>query len=322
MARYEKRQSRRRKSKKAKTAKGIVVLVVLLLVALASGQVPAVWLPVNWLPEGWLPTAGETNSPIAEGTAQIHVIDVGQGDAVLMGQGEDWCLIDAGTPASADSLVAYLQALGISQLDLLIMTHPHADHIGGMPKILQNFEVEKMVLPDFSAMEEPTTSVYERTLEQLDQQPDCEVLTASVGATFPVGDGMVTILYTGLPDADDYNDISVCTLYEAAGVRYLSTGDAESGCEEEMLQLGIDLSADIYKAAHHGSSTSNTAAFLQAVSPGYIAISCGAGNDYGHPHRQVLDLFAQTKAQLFRTDQNGSVVFCLENGAVTVQKAA
>lgn len=259
---------------------------------------------------------GETTDPAA---TQIHAIDVGQGDATLIRQGDKWCLIDAGTAASADTLVAYLQQQGVERLDYVVMTHAHADHIGGMPKVLQNFPVGCFILPDFSMAKTPTTAVFTRTLEQLDAQPDCEMLTASVGAQFPLGDGTLTILFAGVP-TDNQNNTSVCTLFESDGVRYLNTGDAEKECEQEMLDMGVEVSADIYKAAHHGSSSSNTAAFLKAVSPSYVLISCGQDNDYGHPHQEVLARFLNSGAQVLRTDLDGTVIFSLQNGTVSVQR--
>lgn len=259
--------------------------------------------------------------PPADGTTPqtfIHTIDVGQGDATLIRQNGAYCLIDAGTKESADRLVAYLQEQGVQKLDLVIMTHAHADHIGGMPEILASFAVDRFIMPNFSLSEVPTTVIFEKTLKALNDQPDCEVQTVQLGERFALDNATLTVVGAGVR-GDGQNNTSICTLFEAPGVRYLNTGDAEKEAEAELVKSGQSLRADIFKAGHHGSSTSNTAALLAAASPRYIVISCGAGNDYGHPHAEAMSRFADTNAVISRTDETGSVVYTVTNGVLEVR---
>lgn len=292
----------------------------------AAGNIPVAGTPVSSQPQTEqqpLPTApgaeGDSAAQPVTGQVQtrIHTIDVGQGDACLIQQNGVNCLIDAGTKASADTLVAYLKKEGVEKLDYVIMTHAHADHIGGMPQVFENFQVGCVVLPDFSLGEMPTTVIFNKTLDAIEAQPDCEVLTASVGLKLPLSDGVLTVVGAGIK-TDNQNNLSVCTLFEAPGVRYLNTGDAEKEYEEELVKSGLDLQADIFKAGHHGSATSNTKALLAQVSPKYVAISCGAGNDYGHPHQEALANFAAVNAQVARTDESGSIVYIVSDGKLGI----
>ncbi|MEG1932845.1 MAG: ComEC/Rec2 family competence protein, partial [Pygmaiobacter sp.] len=259
----------------------------------------------------------ETSGNNEKAVTEIHTIDVGQGDAALIRQGEHWCLIDAGTKESAQSLVDYLNAVGVRKLDCVIMTHAHADHIGGMPAVLRAFEVERFVLPNFALSETPTTKIFQQTLLALKTQKNCKVETATSGAEIVLGEGTLTVIGAGIK-TDGQNNTSICTRFVAPGVTYLNTGDAEQEAERALLASGVPLKADIFKAGHHGSDTSNTAAFLTALAPRYVAISCGAGNDYGHPHKEVLERLATVGAEVLRTDLAGSIIFSVPQSGIAL----
>lgn len=241
-----------------------------------------------------------------EAATKIHFIDVGQGSATLLEQDGAFCLIDAGTANSAQDLIGYLQEAGVKTLDLLVMTHPHSDHIGGMVKVLENFDVSQVILPDFSKGPPPDTYTALRTLELLDVQgvPD---VTARPGDAYKLGSGTLTVVDTGVP-SEDYNDISVITLFEAPGVRCLTPGDAERAQWNAMLDANAVPRVDIYNAAHHGAGNANRADVLAALRPHAVVVSCGKDNSYGHPHDEALKSFASVGAQLYRTDESGSVI--------------
>ena len=162
---------------------------------------------------------------------------MGQGDAVLLEQNGAFALIDAGEREAADGLVAYLQAAGVAKLDLLVMTHPHADHIGGMQAVLDAFPVDRAVLPDFAKAPMPTTSTFLNLLDAI-REKQIPTVTARAGDVFPLGEGTLTVLGDGVA-AENLNDISLVTLFEAPGLRCLSSGDGEKAVEDAVLALSL-----------------------------------------------------------------------------------
>lgn len=252
------------------------------------------------------PPAG-TGQSTAAGETQLHFIDVGQGDAVLIANGGEYALIDCGTEECEVQLLGYLEQMGITRIKLLVMTHPHADHIGSMDAVLEAVKVDTLLLPDLTKAEQyPTTACFERVLTAAGQN-GCAVQTAYDGAWYTVGGGTLTVLSTGI-QTDNYNNISLCTRYTAGGFAFVDTGDAELPVEELLLRSGQPLSAAVFKAAHHGSGTSNSLAFLEAINPKVVVVSCGVENSYGHPHEQPMDNYISVDADIYRTDEQGSVV--------------
>ena len=238
---------------------------------------------------------------------KIHFIDVGQGDSVLIEQDGAYALIDAGTAASETALLSYLEQLSVQKLQVVVMTHPHADHIGSMAAVLKKIPAETLILPDFSlAAEYPTSATLEKVLAAADAA-GVSAVTAEAGQQYAVGGGTLTVVGAGIA-GDNYNNLSVSTLFTAGAFRFLDTGDAEAEEENALLESGANLSATVFKAGHHGSNTSNTLPFLRAVRPQIAVVSCGLNNDYGHPHQQTLDHFAAVGANVYRTDEMGSVV--------------
>lgn len=256
---------------------------------------------------GGVPLAGQSET-------QVHFIDVGQGDAVLIANSGEYALIDCGTEACETALLAYLEQLGVDRLKLLVMTHPHADHIGSMDAVIRHVDVELFLLPELDkAKSYPATAGFEHVLTALEER-EVPAEEAAEGAQYAVGAGTLTVLSTGV-ETDNYNDISVCTRYTADGFSFVDTGDAEADVEQALLQSGADLSATVFKAAHHGSGTSNGPEFLQAVRPQFVVVSCGLNNSYGHPHAAALESYAAVGAAVYRTDLQGSVVAVYTPGA-------
>lgn len=250
---------------------------------------------------------------LPENTDAVHFIDVGQADATLLQSGGEYCLVDAGDTDSEQKLMEYLEQRGVTRLKLLVMSHPHADHIGSMTAVLEKLEVEQVLLPDFDKAPYPTTRLFEKVMEAIEAS-GAAVTTAAPGQSFPVGSGTLQVLAAGV-ETDNYNDLSQVLLFESGELSVVLSGDGEKPVEQAALEAGAVPRADVFKAAHHGSDTSNTLEFLQAVQPGHVAISCGLGNSYGHPHAGALERFEQVGAQVLRTDQDGSVVIAAtENG--------
>lgn len=311
--------------------------LVLALVALASAVV-TVWGGQGVIPtwtDLYLMTGVSNGSPapaVPDGAdtgqaTKIHFIDVGQGDAVLIEQDGAWALIDCGTEACETALLSYLEQAGVTRLDLLVMTHPHADHIGSMDAVLEQIPVEAFWLPQLEkAREYPTSKAFERVLTAAEQQESSHGMTvreAAMGDTKTLGSGEITVVGDGL-ETDNYNDISLCLRFTCGSFSFLDTGDAETDAEQAMVESDVDLQSTVFKAGHHGSSTSNSLTLLRAVRPQVAVISCGLDNDYGHPNQEALDNFATMGADVYRTDQQGSVVvaYAPESGLQVYATAA
>lgn len=250
---------------------------------------------------------------LPENADAVHFIDVGQADATLLQSDGEYCLVDAGEADSEQALMSYLEQMGVTRLKLLVMSHPHADHIGSMAAVLENLEVEQVLLPDFDKAPYPTTRLFETVMNAI-EAGGAAVSTAAPGQSFPVGGGSLQVLAAGV-ETDNYNDLSQVLLFESGELSVLLSGDGEKPVEQAVLEAGAVPRADVFKAAHHGSDTSNTLEFLQAVRPQYVAVSCGLGNSYGHPHAGPMERFALMGAQVLRTDRDGSVVIAsTENG--------
>lgn len=222
-----------------------------------------------------------------------------------------------------------MQLAGICKLDYLVLTHPHADHTGGAREVLRNFAVGQLLVPPWDAQAGGETADWPRGLFDLAAEQGTDVITAEDGTVYPLGSGTLTVLQGGeseLYDTDDssahVNNASLCTLFEAGNFRYLSTGDAESAAEQRLVdRYGKALHATLFKAGHHGSSTSSTEALLQVVQPQAVAISCGLNNDYGHPHARALQRLTDAGAEIYRTDTMGTITFTWQNDTLSAASA-
>ena len=237
---------------------------------------------------------------------RVHILDVGEASAALLEQNGHFALIDAGGRETASETADYLKAAGVKELELLILTHPHADHMGGMQTVLEQFPVKTVLVPDVAeeTLEDPTA--YARFCRLALQKAD-GLAVLRTGASYPLGDGELAVLLAGLV-GDSVNNASPILKFTAPGLRFLCEGDAERAVEQAALAQKLPLRADVFLAGHHGSSTSNTEAFLKAVKPRAAVVSCGAYNDYGHPHREVLRALQKQHAAVYRTDRDGAVV--------------
>lgn len=209
------------------------------------------------------------SQPQAEGELEVHFIDVGQGDATLFKGPDFTILVDAGRHDRND-VVPYLESQEIETLDLLIGTHPHADHIGQMDRVIEAFEVEEV----WMSGDEHTTQTFERVLDAI-LDSDAGYYEPRAGEDFTIGSSVVEVVS---PDSltGDFHEGSLSFRVVYGDVSFLFTGDAESQTEREMIESDHDLTADIFQLGHHGSSTSNTRDFLHAVDPEIAIYSlCG-----------------------------------------------
>lgn len=255
----------------------------------------------------------------ASGTLEVYFFDVGQGDSELIRlPGGENILIDAGTSSTEDELVGELRSLGAETLDLVVATHPHADHIGGMAAVIDAFDVRQVVMPRISESDTPTTKTYENLLQSIADKGLTITLAEPGDELLSSGGAVLTVLAPNGEDYGDLNNYSVVLRLTYGEDSFLFTGDAEEASEEEMLSLDWPLTATVLKCGHHGSETSTSPAFLDAVSPQYAVISCGVDNDYGHPDAVTLEKLEAAGAEVFRTDRQGSILASTEGSGVTM----
>ncbi len=252
---------------------------------------------------------GSSFSQAVEGDVSVHFIDVGQGDSALIRTKGKTVLIDAGENGRGEDVLAYLESQGVSKLDLVIGTHPHSDHIGGLDEVMRAVEVDTLLMPYIPEELVPTTKTYEDVLLTASEQ-GVQVQEARAGETFALADGAVLSILGPVGEYEDLNNFSVVAKLEYGETSFLFTGDAESEAEQDLLkQYGEELDSDVLKLGHHGSSTSTSKGFFEKVSPQCAVICCGKDNSYGHPHKETLELLASTGTPYYTTEQNGTVAF-------------
>ncbi|MGI6502698.1 MAG: MBL fold metallo-hydrolase [Candidatus Methanoculleus thermohydrogenotrophicum] len=244
----------------------------------------------------------------------VHFIDVGQGDSILVEFRDKTMLIDAGERQMGKRVVEYLQAQEIERLDVVVATHAHSDHIGGLRDVISVFPVGRFV----DAGQPHPTATYENLLAQVEE---LEIpYTAAVRGQTIVLDPDLEILVEnpGPQPLGDINEDSVVLKMTYGGVSYLLMGDAGRSAEESMAEAGLDLNADVLKVGHHASRHASSAEFLDAVSPAISVIFVGEGNDYGHPHEEALERLKATGSRIYRTDRDGTIVVATDGRALAV----
>lgn len=233
----------------------------------------------------------------------VHFIDVGQGDATLLQSDGEFVLIDAGEREYGATVVDYIEACGADSLKYVIATHPHSDHVGGLVEVIRDLDCENFI----TCETDQSTATWLNVLKAVDTY-DLNYIDAEVGDTYTFGSAAFTILAPLSDSYSGYNNYSVVTKVTCGDVSFMLTGDAEKASEGEMVNAGEDLSADVLKCGHHGSSTATAWSFLSEVNPRYAVISCGADNEYGHPHTETIRNLDLMGVPYYRTDIYGTIV--------------
>lgn len=271
------------------------------------------------------PSAVISNFIEKDADLAIRYIDVGQGDCELISYAGKNVLIDSGEKDAAQTVMGALDGLGITRLDYIIATHPHSDHIGALYKIIEKYDIGTVIAPKIKDELVPTTKGYERFLTALSKKGK-KLTAAKPGAVYSLADEdkendntAFEVLAPVGNDYDDLNDWSVVIRLVHGKCAFLFTGDAEKPSETDIMDSGAEISAAVLKAGHHGSSSSSSKKFLEAVSPEAVIISCGDGNSYGHPHKETIEKLEKRNIPYYRTDVCGTITVYSDGESFRVQ---
>ena len=306
-----------------KTLKTLSIIVCLLLVLFVAGCSDS---KTNTQEKVSTENTPSTNQPTpasiaqnkelqaAKGNLTVHFLDIGQGDSILLEHDEDTMLIDAGEIGKGDEVATYIKSEGVTSLDYVVATHPHSDHIGGMSVILNSFPIGHFVDSGYPY----TSKTYENMLSTIDKK-NIPFTTPKRGDKIDFSSGIdVQVLNPGSTYfTDDINQNSVVLKVTDGKISFLFMGDAGIEAENAIMKDGYNVKADILKVGHHGSRTSSGASFINAVSPTVSVIEVGAGNDYGHSHKETIDKL-QKVSKIYKTDLDGTITVTTDGSAYSV----
>ncbi len=253
----------------------------------------------------------KSDAQIFENSLKLHFIDVGQADSTLIESKDGkFMLVDAGTYDSGRKICDYLKANGVKELEYVIFTHPHEDHIGAGARVLENFDVKNVIMTQKTS----NSSTYEILIDKLLECKNngTNIIAPKVMDEYEF-DGASFEILSADGNNDDTNNSSIVFRLTYGKCSFMFTGDAEKPIEKEILKLDTNLNSVLLKCGHHGSSTSTCEDFLEAVNPKCAIISCGLDNSYGHPHVETISALNDIKATVYRTDEMGDIVmYCDE----------
>ena len=245
----------------------------------------------------------------------VEMLDVGQGDSILIYSEGKAALIDTGIKSYADDIADTLKSKGINTLDLLLISHNHSDHMGGIVPITEEFGVKILVIPDLEKTDERTDKM--RAAIGNVKQSGGRCVTARKGADYTIGQFNLSVI-GAYYDEKDENDRSVIVKAEIGKWKFLFTGDAQEPVEKRLMADNADIKCDVLKVGHHGSMYGTSEEFLAAASPSLAMISCGKGNRYSHPHDVVLLRLQEAGVKYFRTDTCGNITFNVTEKEISV----
>lgn len=287
-----------------------IIAVFFTLAFTGCGQTPESpgSLPVSGVVSETTAQSGQETAGVSEsGSFTIHFIDVGQADSALVTCDGHSMLIDGGNADDSNLVYSVLQRETEGHLDYVVGTHAHEDHIGGLSGAFETDTADVTFCP----VTEYDSKAFRNFKTRADERGGGITIPA-VGDTFTLGEASVTVVaVNSVPE--DTNNTSIVIRIVYGDTSFLFTGDAEQETEEKILESGQDIESTVLKVGHHGSSTSTSQAFLDAVSPTYAVISCGKDNSYGHPHSETLAKLASAGVEVLRTDELGDI-YCTSDG--------
>ena len=297
---------------------GALAAVIVLVLSLLITFVPEAGL-LSWSELFGAASSGDISEVgTQEGSPfSVYYLDVGQADCELILCGDSAVLIDAGDVDAFPTIDAFLKSKEVKTIQYFILSHAHADHIGSADEVLENYTVENVILPKYTEENMPTSTVYEDVLTALSDFQG-RVIAAAPGNTYQLPEFRFTVL---APNADykELNDTSVVVRAVYGETAFLFQGDAEKRSEQAILDLGLNVRADVIKLGHHGSTTSSTETYLQAVSPKFAVISCGENNSYNFPSQTILKRLDSMGIDYRRTDLNGTITVHSDGHEISVE---
>lgn len=246
----------------------------------------------------------------------VHYVDVGQGDGIVIQNDGKNMLIDTGDNISYNNIVLYLRSLKIKKLDYLVITHPHADHIGKLDDIMDEFDVNKIYMPKIPNKYVPTSKTYLSALEAIKKQK-LKITPLVKDTSLDFGDAKVNLIYT--PNSDsNLNNYSIITHIKHDKHKFLFMGDAEIK-QEKMLMKQMNVDADVLKIGHHGSKYSSSTQFIEEVSPQIGIISVGTKNRYSHPDKKTVTSIKNQDVKVYQTKDSGTIIVKSDGDKLTTK---
>lgn len=257
------------------------------------------------------PNQDHSSNNLDSSPVTVSFIDVGQADSILLHLEDKYVLIDAGNTNDGPKLIQYFKNQDIKEFALVIGTHAHEDHIGGMADIINNFKINQFYMPNALT----TTKTFENVLDALANK-NITFETPTIGSTFTIGNAKFQVIYTGT-DTSDLNNTSIVIKMVYQNISFLFTGDATSSTEAKILNQ--DLKSTFLKVGHHGSEYSSTPSFLEKVNPEVAIISVGANNKYNHPSKTTLSKLDNYHIKTYRTDESGTIIIHTDGIAYNIE---
>lgn len=260
------------------------------------------------------PITGEINSET--GTLKVHYIDVGQGDSIFIELPDGkTALIDAGEIEYGSVVTNYIKNLNYQKIDYIFATHPHSDHIGGMTKVVNSFDIGSIYMPNVSN----NTTFYLNLLKSIEAKNKKIKVAVASKNVISTEDLNLKILAPADKEYEELNNYSIVLKLTYKEKSFIFMADAEYDSEMDLLNKNYDLKADVLKVGHHGSTSSTNYNFLKKVNPKIAVISVGENNDYGHPKEKILEKLKEIKAKIYRTDLNGNIVITTDGNKLKVK---
>lgn len=243
----------------------------------------------------------------------VKFTDVGQGDSTIIYSNGYSAVIDMGLPNFAPDIYEDLSKCNLKEIDVVLISHLHSDHLGGLQKVAENYKIKNLIMPEILN----SSIAAAKNARTFITNNGGSAYTAVEGMNFKIGEFNVTVLGF-FDDKKNENNRSVFTVAEKDGAKFLFTGDAETKAEQYILNQKLNLDCDVLKVSHHGSNSSTCQEFLNATTPDYAVISVGENNMYNHPNSETLEALKGINAKIYRTDLCGDITFDLSDGNIKI----